>query len=551
MTTMTDAASPSAYGEVFTRRWVVDVLLDLVGYTPDRDLGALTLVEPSAGSGAFLLPAIERLLESARGHGRSPEQLGQSVRAFELQHGNVDTCRALVASHLQSRGIDEVLAHSLAISWVSQADFLLGSDTEPWADFVVGNPPYIRSDDVPTRVATRYRTKWTTMAGRADIYVGFFQRSLRLLRPGGRVGFICADRWMRNQYGAGLRRLVSADFAVEQVWTMHDVDAFHDQVSAYPAITVFSTHQQGRVVAADARAAFGGCEAQDLASWALETDSSDTYRTPAVSAHRLPHWFAGDQSWPTGPPGRLRLIEHMNDSFAPLQDTATGTKVGIGVASGSDRVFVTPRRVDIEEDRLLSLSTRRDLSTGHYTWSGRYLVNPWDCDGRLVPLDGYPKLRAYLLGVAAPLRDRYVARKTPTAWYRTIDKVDHDLIAKPKILIPDMSMAINPVLEPGGHYPHHNLYHVTSTRWDMEVLGGLLLSRVAQAFIEAYCVRMRGGTLRFQAQYLRRIRVPDPAMISPNTADALRQAFRARDVHSATQAAADAYNINLEEYDLV
>ncbi len=51
------------YGEVFTRRWVVDVLLDLTGYTADRDLGALRLLEPSCGSGAFLGPVVERLIE--------------------------------------------------------------------------------------------------------------------------------------------------------------------------------------------------------------------------------------------------------------------------------------------------------------------------------------------------------------------------------------------------------------------------------------------------------------------------------------------------------
>lgn len=35
------------YGEVFTRQWIVDTILDLVGSTPDRDLTALKLVEPS------------------------------------------------------------------------------------------------------------------------------------------------------------------------------------------------------------------------------------------------------------------------------------------------------------------------------------------------------------------------------------------------------------------------------------------------------------------------------------------------------------------------
>src|SRR4051812_35595338 len=104
-----------------------------------------------------------------------------------------------------------------------------------------------------------------------------------------------------------------------------------------------------------------------------------------------------------------------------------------------------------------------------------------------------------------------------------------------------MKASIHPVLEPGGHYPHHNLYYIVSDTWDMEVLGGLLLSRVAQAFIEAYCVRMHGGTLRFQAQYLKRIRVPEPSSIPEEVANALREAFRARDVEAATDAAAQTY----------
>jgi adenine-specific DNA-methyltransferase len=127
---------------------------------------------------------------------------------------------------------------------------------------------------------------------------------------------------------------------------------------------------------------------------------------------------------------------------------------------------------------------------------------------------------------------------------QTIDKVNHELTGKPKLLIQDMRMTISPVLDPGGHYPHHNLYYVISDHWDIEVLGGLLLSRVAQAFIEAYCVRMRGNTLCFQAQYLKKICVPRPEDVPDVVQDALRQAFRHRDVAAATEAALDAYKLD-------
>ena len=65
-------------------------------------------------------------------------------------------------------------------------------------------------------------------------------------------------------------------------------------------------------------------------------------------------------------------------------------------------------------------------------------------------------------------------------------------------------------MDRGEGESHHNLYFIQSGEWDLEVLGGLLMSKVGQFFIESYGVRMRGGYLRFQAQYLRRIRVPAP-----------------------------------------
>jgi hypothetical protein len=545
------------YGEVFTRRWVVEVLLDLTGYTPDRDLGSLHLVEPSCGSGAFLGPAVERLIRSAQAHGRDPASLDGAIRAYDLQAEHVEVSRALCRDLLTAVGVPVPTAAELAEEWVTHADFLLPQRADllspdvddSAADVVIGNPPYIRYDDLPDGLATRYRSTWPTMRGRGDIYVGFIERSLRMLKPRGKVGFICADRWMRNQYGGDLRQLVARDYAVEHVWTMHDVDAFQAQVSAYPAITVLGNHAQESAVVADTTSEFGPASAFALVK-AARDDRFEEFSDIGVKAHRLPHWFDGGELWPTGSPARLALIEHLNDRFSPLHDTRTRTKVSIGVATGADKVYVTKDPSIVEPDRVLPLAMRHDLTSGTFKWQGHYLINPWADDGLLVPLADYPRLAAYLSG-HPDLRERFVAKKDPASWHRTIDKVQAGLTARPKLLLQDMKMTIHPVLEPGGHYPHHNLYYVISDTWDMEVLGGILLSRIAQAFIEAYCVRMQGGTLRFQAQYLKRIRVPQPSEIDAETRDALRAAFRTRDTDAATHAAAAAYGINLKEYELL
>lgn len=540
---------PQNYGEVFTRRWVVEVLLDLTGYTRDRDLTDLYLVEPSCGSGAFLGPTVERLIASAASHGRDLQSLGNAVRAYDLQPEHVETSRQLCRQLLTAGGASERVATDLAEMWVRQADFLLSDIEDRRPDVVIGNPPYIRYDDLPPDTAAEYRRAWPTMRGRGDIYVGFFERSLRMLKRGGKVGFICADRWMRNQYGGALRELVACGHAVECIWTMHDVDAFEAQVSAYPAITVLAKRPQGSAVVADTTAEFGEDIAKALVLWSQD-ESLVEFEALGVKAHRLPRWFSGTELWPTGSPARLALIERLNSRFWPLHDPEiTGTKVSIGVATGADKVYITKDPAVAEPDRVLPLAMRRDLMTGTFDWQGNYLVNPWADDGSLVSLGDYPRMAAYLSS-HPELLDRHVARKSPGSWHRTIDKVHADLTSKPKLLLQDMKAHIHPVLDPGGYYPHHNLYYVVSDTWDMEVLGGLLLSRIAQAFIEAYCVRMRGGTLRFQAQYLKRIRVPDPETMTEPTREALRAAFRTRDVDAATLAAAGAYGIESKEYEL-
>lgn len=531
------------HGEVFTQRWVVEMILDLVGYTADRDLAGLGLVEPACGRGAFLEVIAERVSRSCRSWRRPITDAADAVRAFDLLARNVAASRAAVEEVLRRGGWSAEQARIVAIAWVRRGDYLLRAQ-RPGADVIVGNPPYIRLEDVPDDRMRVYRSLWPTMTGRADIYIGFFEAALRSLRPEGTLGFICADRWMRNQYGTALRKLITDDYAFDLCVVLHDADAFYEQVAAYPAITVLRRGTQGHAVIADTTGGFGESAARELTEWIRRRPADEAFQTGTWRAARLPYWFSGGDSWPLGSPARLAVLNDLAERFPTLGDPEAQVRVGIGVASGADKVFITRDADLVEQDRLLPMAMVRDTTTGTLNWSGHFLVNPWDEDGRLVDLDDYPRLRAYFQRHRAELSRRYVARKNPAAWYKTIDKIDAKLTDRPKLLFPDMKLSSHPVLDTGGHYPHHNLYFITSDAWDLEVLGGLLLSKVCEGFVDAYAVKMRGRTLRFQAQYLRRIRVPRPESISPEDRSALIDAFRRRDVDAATATALKVYGLS-------
>ncbi len=434
-------------------------------------------------------------------------------------------------------------AERLAARWVCAGDYLLECRSVA-ADFVIGNPPYIRLEDIPEDAAALYRNAYRTMRGRADLYVAFFEAALHQLKEGGVCAFICADRWMRNQYGAELRGLVTSGYGVEAVIEMHNAGAFHDEVDAYPAITVIRRRDQGPAVVASA-----GPEAEGSAPGALfealqATARNETAALPqGFRAARVETWFHGSSPWPCHSPEQLTLLRRLEERFLALESNA---KVGIGVATGNDGVFITTDAHLVEPSRLLKLALAKDLLGGTMKWSGHYLVDPWNREG-LVALDKFPQLRAYFEKHATALRRRHTAAKDPRGWYKTIDRVTHALTSAPKLYIADIKNVLDPVLDRGETYPHHNLYFIQSDEWDLEVLGGLLMSSVGQFFVDSYGVRMRGGYLRFQAQYLRRIRVPDPNALTDCQSKALIEAFRKRDRSSATRVALEVYGVEERE----
>src|SRR5690606_13886409 len=104
---------------------------DLCGYTADRALHRLRLLEPSFGCGDFLLLAVQRLLQSWRREGGSPASavadLREAMRAVELHRESVDTVRARLIALLCDVGIARTDAEALCAAWLVYDDFLLSS----------------------------------------------------------------------------------------------------------------------------------------------------------------------------------------------------------------------------------------------------------------------------------------------------------------------------------------------------------------------------------------------------------------------------------------
>jgi hypothetical protein len=536
------SAGSEARGAIFTRREVVDFILDLVGYVADRPLCRMRLLEPSFGDGDFLLPAIERLVDSWRRFAEGPEDavevLGGCIRAVELHGTTFESTVSRVIELLSRKGIEAASATALARRWLVQGDFLLVPLDEGF-DVVIGNPPYVRQELIPDVLLAEYRARYSTIYDRADLYIPFIERSLRSLAPGGQAGFICADRWMKNRYGGPLRQLVSDGFHLKVFVDMVNTPAFHSDVIAYPAITVISREKAGATRIAHQPV----IEKAALSALAGELLGA---QCTGEAVREVAGVVAGAEPWILGAADQLGLVRRLEGSFPTIEEA--GCLVGIGVATGADQAFIGPfDELDVEPDRKLPLVMTRDILDGVVQWRGFGVINPFADSGGLVDLDRYPRLRRYLEERRTQIAGRHVAQKTPANWYRTIDRIYPALAQTPKLLIPDIKGKAHVVYEDGQLYPHHNLYYMTSKTWDLKALQAVLMSGIARLFVSIYSTKMRGGYLRFQAQYLRRIRIPFWKDVEPSLQQDLIAAAERGDVAACNRAVFGLYGLTTEE----
>ncbi len=459
------------HGDVYTSPVVVGFMLDSVNYIASRNLSSVHILEPSCGEGEFLVEIAHRLLMSAaRYHFDASEAFNRNIRAYDIDGEKVDRCRRRIAE----------LGILLSEECIQEADFLK-AETEK-TDIVVGNPPYIRYENIPREMVAFCRYTFSTFHYRCDLYVPFFEKTLASLRPGGLHCFVCSNRWLKNEYGRKLRQLITRKYALKTIVNLEQADAFQEDVLAYPAITVIS---------------------------ADKTDGSFEY-AECKRVDGLGNLFYSGRRMPEGEDWSSAFIADFdNPDFLTIEQQ--GFKIGIGAATGADAIFVSsdlPQKVEAE--LIMPGINARDLRGNRFQWRGEYLLNPYNADGSLVDLTAYPRASAYLESHRERLSARHVARKSPSRWYKTIDRISPGLLTQPKILLPDISGNTFVFVDEGKFYPLHNIYYITGhSDVQLRLLATFLMSDFIREQLAAVTNTMNGGFPRWQSQHLRKLRLPD------------------------------------------
>jgi hypothetical protein len=267
---------------VFVEEFILDLTLEPA--IKEYGLEETHLIDPTCGSGHFLLGAFDRICEhrmrtapgldakehalAALGqvHGVDLNPYAAAIARFRLTLAYLDKAGLGSLAQVPKRlPIEVVVADSLlhgaqgATEWLegmAPPMFELGDKAAAARVFgrryqaVVGNPPYITCKDSSLREA--YRERYVSASGKYALAAPFTERFFQLGVEGGYVGLINANSFMKREFGKKL---------IEEVLAHLDLTRVIDTSGAYipghgtPTVLLFGRNR--RPVGATVRAVLG------------------------------------------------------------------------------------------------------------------------------------------------------------------------------------------------------------------------------------------------------------------------------------------------------
>lgn len=469
------------HGVVFTSSNIVNFILDEVDYRQDINLSNVRILEPAAGNGSFALEIVKRLYNSSIIYTFDfISAFKKNVRFVEVDSHSYSHLIVRINQFLTKNNIDYQIHED---DEVLNTDFLTHYFYE-YFDCIVGNPPYIRHELIPEKYKREYRKRFKTFKYRADIYVLFFERSLQLLNKKGLLSFICSNRWLYNQYGQLLRDEIAQNYNLKKILNIENASPFDENVIAYPCITTIEN-----------------CP-RKMELYYFES-SLEVINFNSLEFQKIKN--PTDSSWEN-------VFLKYNINHSALDGIIEqGFEIGIGVATGADKIFIIneTKKNEIENTRLLPIITTKDLLSERINWRKQFVINPYE-NGHLCDLEKYPKLKHYFEQNKEKLKQRHTAKVNHEKWFKTIDKIKPELVTKPKLLLPDIAGIKKLLIDNGEFYPHHNLYYITGQPVDkLKILASILMSDFIREQLSQIGIRMNGGFPRFQAQILKKLRIPN------------------------------------------
>ncbi|WP_271112152.1 Eco57I restriction-modification methylase domain-containing protein [Paracoccus aerodenitrificans] len=331
------------------------------------------------------------------------------------------------------------------------------------------------------------------IAGRY-IYCYFYERGLRLLKPGGRLGYISSNTFFKTGSGKPLRQYLLREATIEGVVDFGDLQVF-EGVTTYPAILILKR----------------GAAPKDheLRFWKVDALPDTNFLASWEAAQGpYPQSALGAGSWELENPALRALREKIRAGRKTLKEVYGSPLYGIKTGLNAAFVIDTPTK-----DRLCAQDPRsagllkpflegKDLQRWWAEPRGLWLIY---IPKNRIDIEDYPAIRDWLL----PFREQLEKRATKQEWFelQQAQEAYAPHFEGPKLIWPHFSQGRKFLADIASYYANNKCFFVPVG--DMALLA-LLNSKLQWLVLQGLCRAMRGGEwrLELESQYVEKLPIP-------------------------------------------
>ena len=367
-------------------------------------------------------------------------------------------------------------------------------------DTVVGNPPYVRQESLS--VFKDYLAQhYEAYDGVADLFAYFMEKSVALLREGGRFSFIVSSSFLRTAYGEALRRTLKKQVAVLRILDFGGLAVFEHAKDTYVCIPLLAkTKQPPRV------------EVSRIPS--LDFSSFDD---KAID-HRftIPQERLAEDAWSLKSDEEAAVFDKVLKAGKPLSEYVNG-QICYGIKTGLNEAFIidgATRKALIAADKsssqlIKSLLGGEDIRRYIFNETGLWLI----FTRRGVNIAQYPAIQEHLSKWKAQLtpkkssKDKIGRKPGSYAWYEIQDDVAYfQVFDGLKIIYPDIAKGPRFTLDTEGHYLANTAYCLgTDDRYLLGVLNSKLFWFAISNLSIPFGVRAGQYRYRLIYQYMEKV----------------------------------------------
>ena len=199
------------------------------------------IIDNSCGDGAFLAVIVDFYIHNVfcttlRNKKEVKEMLETYIHGIELDPVEYEKCIKRLDHVASLDGIKDV-------KWdIRNCDALSCHDFDGKMDFVVANPPYIRTHDLDCDL-TGYEF---TTEGMKDIYLAFYELGFRMLNETGQMCYITPSSWFTSGAGQKMRDYITKNRNLNYIEDYGHYQLF-ENATTYVAITRFNKEKNDEV----------------------------------------------------------------------------------------------------------------------------------------------------------------------------------------------------------------------------------------------------------------------------------------------------------------